>query len=75
MPKAASILTVEPGRVDDVASKVRSVAGVKDVLTVTGRVDVIAFYEGSYEKIVEIAGKVGTVPGVATAETLFEVKW
>jgi len=61
--------------VDDVASKVRSVAGVKDVLTVTGRVDVVAFYEGSYEKIVEIAGKVGTVTGVVTAETLFEVKW
>jgi hypothetical protein len=75
MPKAASILTVEPGSVDDVASKVRSVAGVKDVLTVTGRVDVVAFYEGSYEKIVEIAGKVGTVLGVVTAETLFEVKW
>jgi uncharacterized protein with GYD domain len=75
MPKAASILTVEPGRVDDVASKVRSVAGVKDVLTVTGRADVVAFYEGSYEKIVEIAGKVGTVPGVVTGETLFEVKW
>jgi hypothetical protein len=75
MPKAASILTVEPGKVDDVASKVRSVAGVKDVLTVTGRVDVVAFYEGSYENIVEIAGKVGTVLGVVTAETLFEVKW
>lgn len=75
MPKAASLLTVEPGRVDDVASKVRSVAGVKDVLAVTGRADVVAFYEGSYEKIVEIAGKVGTVPGVVTAETLFEVRW
>jgi len=61
--------------VDDVASKVRSVAGVKDVLSVTGRVDVVAFFEGSYEKIVEIAGKVGTVPGVVTAETLFEVRW
>jgi len=75
MPKAASLLTVEPGRVDDVASRVRSVAGVKDVLAVTGRVDVVAFYEGSYEKIVETAGKVGSVPGVVTAETLFEVKW
>lgn len=75
MPKAASLLTAEPGRVDDVASRVRSVGGVKDVLPVTGRVDVVVFYEGTYEKIMEIAGKVGTVQGVATAETLVEVRW
>ena len=75
MPKATSLLTVEPGRVDDVASKVKSVAGVKDALAVTGRVDVVVFYEGTYDRVAEIAGKLGTLPGVVTAETLIEVRW
>jgi len=75
MPKAASLLTVEPGTVDNVVSKVKSVAGVKDALTVTGRVDVVAFYEGTYERVAEIAGRLGTLPGVVTAETLIEVRW
>jgi len=75
MPKAASLLTVEPGRVDEVATRVRSIAGVKDTLAVTGRVDVVAFYQGTYEKIIETAGKVGTLPGVLTSETLIEVRW
>jgi len=64
MHKATSLLAVGPGKLDEVAFKPKSVAGVKNFLSVTGRADVVAIYDGTYEKIVEMPGKVGTLLGV-----------
>ncbi|MFQ6077210.1 MAG: hypothetical protein ACE5Z5_13945 [Candidatus Bathyarchaeia archaeon] len=73
MVKAAVLVTAAPGRVDEVAEAVGGL-GVKDVLAVTGRVDVVVFLEGSRD---EVAGKVKElfgVEGVETTETLWEVE-
>jgi uncharacterized protein with GYD domain len=71
--KASVLITTAPGKVDDVAKAIRGL-GVKDVLVVTGRVDVVVFLEGARD---EIAGRIKDlfgVEGVETTETLWEVE-
>jgi len=70
--RAAVLVTSSPGKVDDVAEEVREL-GVKDVLVVAGRVDVVVLLEGS---MAEITGKIKAmfrIDDVRTTETLWEV--
>ena len=72
MVKAAVLITATPGKVDDVAKAVRAL-DVKNVLAVTGRVDVVAFLTGSREEVAGKINKLFGVDGVETTETLWEV--
>jgi len=71
--KAAVLVTASPGRVNDVAREVRELMA-KDVLTVTGRVDVVVLLEGSSSEITSKIKKMFQVEGVKTTETLWEVE-
>jgi hypothetical protein len=73
MVKAAILITTAPGRVDDVASKVRALKHITDVLTVAGRADVVALCEGTFEDISLVVWRVGEIDGVETTETLVEL--
>jgi DNA-binding Lrp family transcriptional regulator len=71
--KAAILVTVAPGKVDDVAGKVRALEHITDVLTVAGRADVVALCEGTFEDISTVVRKVGEIDGVEATETLVEL--
>ena len=71
--KAAVLVTASPGKVDDVAKKVGEL-GVKDVLTVTGRVDVVVFLEGPWSEVTSKIKDMFEVEEVMTTETLWEVE-
>jgi len=71
--KAAVLVTASPGKVDDVAKKVGEL-GVKDVLTVAGRVDIVVFLEGSASEVTNKVRDMSEVEGVETTETLWEVE-
>ena len=73
MPRAVTLLTTSPGKAYDVATKVRAVEGVKDVLTVAGRADVAVLLEGSFEEIPTTLSGIEEVDGVQTTETLLEL--
>jgi len=73
MPRAVTLITTSPGKVDDVATGVRAVKGVREVLTVAGRADVAVLFEGSFEEIPKILSGIQEVEGVQTTETLVEL--
>ncbi len=73
MVKAAVLVTASPGKVDDVAKKAGGL-GVKDVLIVAGRVDVVVFLEGSRGEVANKVRDIFGVEGVETTETLWEVE-
>ena len=73
MPRAVTLITASPGKVDDVAAGVRDVKGVRDVWTVAGRADVAVLLEGSSQEIPKILGGIQKVRGVQTTETLVEL--
>lgn len=73
MVRVAVLITTALGKVDDVAKAIRGL-GVKDVLTVTGRVDVVVFLEGAREEVVGKVKDMFNVDGVETTETLWEVE-
>ena len=67
------MITTAPGKVDSVAKAIREL-GVKDVLTVTGRVDVVVFLEGARDEVTGRIKDLFDVEGVETTETLLEVE-
>lgn len=71
--KASVLITTAPGKVDSVAKAIREL-GVKDVLTVTGRVDVVVFLEGARDEVTGRIKDLFDVEGVETTETLLEVE-
>jgi len=71
--KAAVLLTASPGKVDNVAEEVREL-GVKDVLVVAGRIDVVALLEGSTTQVTGKIKRMFGIEGVQTTETLWEVE-
>ena len=71
--KAAVLVTTAPGKKDEVAKAVREL-GVKEVLSVTGRVDVVVFLGGSREEILGKVKKIFEIRDVETTETLWEVE-
>jgi hypothetical protein len=61
MVKAAILVTVDSGKVGDVAEKVRALEHITDVLTVSGRADMVALCEGTFEDIWAAVRKVGEI--------------
>jgi DNA-binding Lrp family transcriptional regulator len=73
MVKAAILITTSPGKVDEVASKIKEIKNISDILIVTGRVDIVVLCEGSLEEISTITKKIGEIREVETTETLIEL--
>lgn len=73
MVKVATLITTEPGKVDEVEGRVKALEGVDDAFTVTGRADIIALFAGTFEEISKIIGEIGKIEGVKTTETLVEL--
>lgn len=73
MVKAITLITVAPGKLEEVEKRIKIVEGVKDSFTVTGRADIVVYFEGSYEEICRIVKELGGIEGVNTTETLIEV--
>lgn len=73
MVRAAVLITTSPKKMDDVAKGVDRI-GVKDVLVVTGRADVVALLEGTREEIAAKIRRIFGIKGVETTETLWEVE-
>lgn len=71
--KAVCLITATPAQSDAVADQVRLIRGVKDVLVVAGRADVVAVFGGSPETVAKIIGQIEAVKGVQTNETLVEL--
>lgn len=73
MVRAVVLVTTSPGMVDKVAEAIRGI-GVKDVLTVAGRVDVVVFIEGVRDDVSSKIRRIFKTEGVETTETLWEVE-
>lgn len=73
MVKAVILITTAPGKVDEVASKVKALEGVDEVLTVAGRADLVALVKGTLEDISRVVKEIGEIGGVETTETLVEL--
>jgi len=71
--KATVLVTASLGKVDAVARKVGEL-GVKEVLSVAGRVDVVVFLEGSREETLSKIKGLFEIEEVETTETLWEVE-
>jgi len=71
--KAADNMISEAKSVDEVVKAVNEL-GVRDVLSVTGRIDVVVFLEGSMEEILDKIKRLFEIEEIETTETLLEVK-
>jgi len=74
VPKAAILITTIPARVDEVASKIKKLKGVKELLITTGRVDIVVLTEGNIKDLSSLAKEIFKIEGVETTETLVEVE-
>lgn len=73
--RAAVLIGTDAGQVDAVAAAVTKLSGVKRTLAVTGRADVVAFIDAAtFDEVQKVAAAVRDVRGVATTETLLEVR-
>lgn len=73
---AGVLLKVSPAKAKDVHKKLQKVSGVKQVMAVFGRFDMVVMLEakdvGALGKIV--TEEIGSIPGVNSTETLIEAK-
>ncbi|GBC74980.1 hypothetical protein HRbin06_00288 [archaeon HR06] len=74
MAKAAILITTIPAKVDEVASKIKKLKGVKELLITTGRVDIVVLTEGGIKDLSSLAREIFKIEGVETTETLVEVE-
>jgi len=76
MVKAYILMTVTPGRVDEVVEKARGLEGVLEAASVAGRVDVVVKVEAKDLKELKerVVGGLQKLPGVKKTETLIVVE-
>ncbi|MBS7657893.1 MAG: Lrp/AsnC ligand binding domain-containing protein [Candidatus Bathyarchaeia archaeon] len=75
MISACVLIRTERGRFNEVAEKMKTFEGVKDVFTVFGRYDVVVDLEAlDLESLTKTAFKMGNIAGVVFTETLIEAK-
>ncbi len=73
--RALCLITVKPGKVDNVVQilkKKRKV--VKDVMVVTGRADISVILQGNIDEINNIVIDFKKIKEIVTTETLIEVE-
>lgn len=73
--RALCLITVKPGKVDNVVQilkKKRKV--VKDVMVVTGRADISVILQGNIEEINNMVINFKKIKEIVTTETLIEVE-
>jgi uncharacterized protein with GYD domain len=73
MLNACILIKVVPVKADFILKAIRGVTEVKKAYFVYGRFDVVAFLEAvDYKNIREISGRVNSIDGVRSTETLVE---
>ncbi len=70
---ACILLKVVPTRATLILNVIRQLEGVRKAYSTYGRFDIAVFVEvSSYQKLREITGKINTIDGVRSTETLPE---
>ena len=73
MVRACILIRVVPKRARDVFNDIRMIGGVKKVMMVYGRFDVVALLEmDDIDGIVNITKKINSIEGARRTETLVE---
>ena len=73
--RALCLITVKPGKVDNVVQilkKKRKI--IKDVMVVTGRADISTILSGTIEEINQMVIDLKKIKEIVTTETLIEVE-
>ena len=71
--RALCMITVKPGRVDDVADVMRNKKHTKNVMIVAGRADICVLLQGSINEINRALVSIGNIDNIASTETLIEM--
>ena len=73
--RALCLITVKPGKVDNVIKILQKVRKVlKDIMVVTGRADVIVILQGTIDEINSMVIDFKKIKEIVSTETLIEVE-
>ncbi len=73
--RALCMITVKPGKVDDVVGVLRKRRKIsKEIMVVTGRADICVLLSGSIDEINNIVIEFKRIKEIETTETLIEVE-
>ena len=73
--RALCLITVKPGKVDNVIATLRKVRKIlKEVMVVTGRADIIVVLQGTIDEINNIVIDFKKIKEIVSTETLIEVE-
>lgn len=73
--RALCLITVKPGKVDNVVKALQKVRKtVKDIMVVTGRADIIVVMQGMIDEINNIVIDFKRIKEIVSTETLIEVE-
>jgi len=73
MLNACVLIKVVPVKADAILKAINGMPEVKKVYFVYGRFDIVAFLEAvDYKNVREISGKINSIDGVRSTETLVE---
>jgi len=75
MMRALCLITVKPGKVDNVVQTLKKVRKtVREIMVVTGRADIAVVLQGTIDEINNIVIDFKKVREIVTTETLIEVE-
>ena len=75
MMRALCLITVKPGKVDNVVQTLKKVRKtVREIMVVTGRADIAVILQGTIDEINNIVIDFKKVREIVTTETLIEVE-
>ena len=75
MMRALCLITVKPGKVDNVLQTLRKVRKVvREIMVVTGRADVAVVLQGTMDEINNVVIDFKKIREIVTTETLIEVE-
>jgi len=73
--RALCLITVKPGKVDDVIKTLQKIRKtIKEIMIVTGRADVIVILQGTIDEINNTVIDFKKIKEIASTETLIEVE-
>lgn len=73
MVKACILIKAVPTKVEKITEALKEIKGTRKVFYVYGRVDLVVFMEATNNKqVADITGKVNSIEGVRSTETLIE---
>ena len=73
--RALCLITVKPGKVDNVVTILRKVRkNIKEIMIVTGRADIIVVLQGTIDEINNMVIDFKKIKEIGSTETLIEVE-